>query len=39
MIEIRTGKHIIVEFDRPIACEIDGETVLNVSRVEVKSAE
>lgn len=29
------GKHITVEFDRPVALQIDGETVLGVKRYEV----
>lgn len=29
------GKHIVVEFDRPVALQIDGETVLDVTRYEV----
>lgn len=29
------GKHIVVEFDRPVALQIDGETVLGVTRYEV----
>ena len=29
------GKHITVEFDRPIALQIDGETVLSVTKYEV----
>lgn len=35
MVEIRKGKHVTVEFDRPTALQIDGETVLNVTRYEV----
>lgn len=34
--EIREGKHIIVEFDRPCALQIDGETILGVTKYEVK---
>ena len=34
-IDIRTGKHIIVEFDRPTALQIDGETFKNVTKYEV----
>ena len=33
-IRITTGKHIKVEFDRPVALQIDGETVLNVKEYE-----
>ena len=29
------GKHITVEFDRPVALQIDGETVLDVTKYEV----
>ena len=29
------GKHVTVEFDRPIALQIDGETVLSVTKYEV----
>ena len=29
------GRHISVEFDRPVALQIDGETVLNVTKYEV----
>ena len=32
-----TGHEISVEFDRPVAAQIDGETVLNVSKIETKS--
>ena len=30
-----TGKHITVKFDRPVALQIDGETVLNVTEYSV----
>ena len=30
-VEILTGNEITVEFDRPVALQIDGETILNVS--------
>ena len=33
-----TGKHVKVSFDRPVALQIDGETVLNVTEYEVNSA-
>ena len=36
--EVFVGKEIIVEFDRPVAAQIDGETVLNVTRCEARSA-
>ena len=29
------GRHITVEFDRPVALQIDGETILNVTKYEV----
>ncbi|MBQ3063554.1 MAG: diacylglycerol kinase family protein [Clostridia bacterium] len=29
------GRHIMVEFDRPVALQIDGETILAVTRYEV----
>ena len=35
MVIISTGKHIKVEFNRPCALQIDGETVLNVTSYEV----
>lgn len=36
MCEVMAGKNITVQFDRPIAAQIDGETVSNVTKVEVK---
>lgn len=33
------GKHITVEFDRPVALQIDGETILDVTSYEVKIAD
>lgn len=38
-IDYRVGHHIVVEFDRPTALQIDGETVRNVLRYEVQTAE
>jgi len=35
--EVFTGKEFSVEFDKPCAAQIDGETILNVSKVEVKA--
>lgn len=35
MVDIRRGHHIIVEFDRPTALQIDGETIRNVLKYEV----
>lgn len=32
---IRTGKHIIVEFDQPTPLQLDGETFTNVTKYEV----
>ena len=37
-VNVFTGKHITVEFDRPVALQIDGETILNVKSYEVKVA-
>ena len=31
MIKVHTGKNITVEFDRPVALQIDGETILGVT--------
>lgn len=39
MVEEYTGKDITVKFDRPVALQIDGETVLNVTEYRVKAAE
>ncbi len=36
MFEFRTGHEITVEFDKPCALQIDGETVLNVKKYTVK---
>ena len=33
--DIRAGKHVVVEFDRPTALQIDGETFKNVTKYEV----
>lgn len=35
MCKVFSGKHIKVQFDRPVAAQIDGETFLNVSEYEV----
>ena len=35
MCKVFTGKHVVVEFDRPVALQIDGETYLNISKYEV----
>ena len=37
MVEIRGGHEITVEFDRPTALQIDGETVLGVTSYTVKT--
>lgn len=37
MCEVLTGKSITVEFDRPVAAQIDGETVLGVSSYTAKA--
>lgn len=34
-VEVFTGKDFIVEFEKPCAAQIDGETVLNVTKIEV----
>ena len=36
MIDVRTGKEFTVEFDRPTALQIDGETVRNVVKYTVR---
>jgi diacylglycerol kinase (ATP) len=38
MAEVLTGHDITVEFDRPTAIQIDGETILGVSGYHVSSA-
>ncbi len=38
MVDIRRGHEITVEFDRPTALQIDGETVLGVTSYTVRSA-
>lgn len=38
MFEVLVGREVTVEFDRPCALQIDGETVLNVASYTVKSA-
>ena len=37
MVEIRAGHEVTVEFDRPTALQIDGETVLGVTSYTVKT--
>ena len=36
MVDIRVGKHVIVEFTKPTALQIDGETIKGVLKYEVK---
>jgi len=38
MVAVHTGQEITVEFDRPTPLQIDGETVLNVTKYTVKTA-
>lgn len=38
MVDIAKGHDITVEFDRPVALQIDGETVLGVKKYQVQSA-
>ncbi len=35
--DVISGHNVIVEFDRPVALQIDGETIINVTRYEVNS--
>ena len=35
MVDVRVGKHVIVEFDKPTALQIDGETIKGVLKYEV----
>lgn len=37
MVAIHTGKEITVEFDRPTPLQIDGETILNVTKYTAKA--
>ena len=37
MVAVHTGNEITVEFDRPTPLQIDGETVLNVTRYKAKT--
>ena len=34
---VYTGKHIIVEFEKPCAAQVDGETEINVSKIECRA--
>ena len=38
MVDVFSGHEISVEFDRPVALQIDGETILNVTEYTVSSA-
>lgn len=38
MVEVFTGRNVTVEFDRPTALQIDGETVLGVTKYSVTAA-
>ena len=38
MVAVHTGNEITVEFDQPTPLQIDGETVLNVTRYSAWSA-
>lgn len=38
MVSVFKGKHIVVEFNHPVALQIDGEPILNVSRYEVTTS-
>ena len=38
MVEIRTGRRIVVEFNRPTPLQIDGETVTDVRKYAVTAA-
>ena len=35
MVDVITGRHISVEFDRPTSLQVDGETILGVTKYEV----
>ena len=37
MCSIFTGKHFVIEFNKPCAAQVDGETELNTLRIEVKA--
>ena len=36
MVAIHTGKNITVRFDRPVALQVDGETILDVSEYSIR---
>lgn len=38
VVEVLTGRQITVEFDRPVALQIDGETILNVTEYTAQLA-
>lgn len=37
MVEVLQGHHVVVEFDKPTALQIDGETIKNVLKYEVNA--
>lgn len=39
MVSVHTGKEITVEFDRPTPLQIDGETIMNVTRYTARAAQ
>lgn len=39
MVAVHTGHEITVEFDRPTSLQIDGETILNVTKYTARAAE
>ncbi len=39
MVDEIKGKNVTVEFDRPVALQIDGETILNVKKYEVTAGD
>ena len=36
-VEVHTGNEVTVEFDRPMALQVDGETILDVSSYTVRA--
>ena len=39
LVAVHTGHEITVEFDRPTPLQIDGETILNVTRYTARAAQ
>ncbi len=37
MVDVMVGHHVVVEFDKPTALQIDGETIKNVTKYEVNA--